>query len=134
MPSAYKPHGYTSLAPYLLVSGAHRVLEFLTAAFGATALRRFEAPDGSILQAGNGGYGPFFSDTVVMLSEGGGPYPPFPAWVHLYLPDVDAAYARALAAGGRAVQAPEQKPGDPDRRGGVADPAGNTWWISTQMG
>ncbi len=129
MPSAYKPNGYTSLAPYLMVSGAHRVLDFLAAAFGAVALRRFEAPDGSILHAEVR-----IDDTVIMLSEGGGPYPPFPAWVHLYLPDVDAAYHRALAAGGRSVQPPEQKPGDPDRRGGVADPAGNTWWISTQVG
>ncbi len=129
MPVPYKPDGYTSLAPYLMVSGAPRVLDFLTAAFGASVLRRFEAPDGSVLHAEVR-----IDDTVIMLSEGGGRHPPSPAWVHLYLPDVDAAYRRALAAGGGAVQPPEQKPCDPDRRGGVTDPAGNTWWISTQVG
>jgi len=41
-------------------------------------------------------------------------------------------YRKALAAGGVSVQVPVQKAGDPDKRGGVKDPCGNTWWISTQ--
>ncbi|HUS15017.1 MAG TPA: VOC family protein, partial [Chloroflexia bacterium] len=71
-------------------------------------------------------------DTVVMLSDPGPSSPAFPVWVHVYVPDVDTTYARALAAGGVSVQAPVQKD-DPDRRGGVQDPAGNTWWIATQQ-
>jgi len=46
---------------------------------------------------------------------------------------VDATYQRALAAGGSSIQAPSQRDGDPDKRGGVADPSGNQWWISTQV-
>ena len=46
---------------------------------------------------------------------------------------MDGAWQRALAAGGVPVQEPEQREGDPDRRGGVKDPAGNTWWIATQV-
>ena len=49
------------------------------------------------------------------------------------MPDVDAAYQRALDAGGRSVQEPVQK-GDPDRRAGVLDPAGNTWGLATPVG
>jgi uncharacterized glyoxalase superfamily protein PhnB len=52
---------------------------------------------------------------------------------YVYVRDVDATYRRALAAGGVSVQEPEQKQGDPDRRGGVKDPAGNTWWVTTQI-
>jgi uncharacterized glyoxalase superfamily protein PhnB len=52
----------------------------------------------------------------------------------VYVPDVDATYQRALAAGAEAVQAPKQNPGEVDRRGAVKDPAGNTWWIATQVG
>ena len=47
--------------------------------------------------------------------------------------DVDATYQKALAAGGTSMQPPSQRDGDPDRRGGVADPWGNQWWISTQI-
>ena len=72
-------------------------------------------------------------DSIVMIADGGGDFPAFPIWLHVYVPDVDAAYQRALNAGGVSVQAPQQKD-DPDRRAGVKDPAGNTWWIATQVG
>jgi hypothetical protein len=49
-----------------------------------------------------------------------------PAFRHLSVSDLDIAYRRALASGGEPMQAPQQKESDPDRRGGVRDPAGNT--------
>ena len=58
---------------------------------------------------------------------------PFPSWIHVYVTDVDATYKRALSAEGTAVQEPTHREGDPDRRGGVRDPGGNTWWIATQV-
>jgi len=73
-------------------------------------------------------------DTVVMLADASGAYPAFPVWLHVYVPDAQATYKRALAAGGVSVQEPVQKQGDPDLRGGVKDPCGNTWWMSTQLG
>jgi uncharacterized glyoxalase superfamily protein PhnB len=112
-----------------MVDGAQRVIDFLKKAFDATELRRFDSPDGSIMHVEVR-----IEDSVVMLSDGGGPFPAFPVWLHLYVPDVDATYRRALAAGGVSVQEPQQKKDDPDRRGGVKDPSGNTWWISTQVG
>jgi PhnB protein len=123
-----KPQGYSSLSPYLVVDGAQRVIDFLKKAFGATELRRYDNPDGSIMHAEVR-----IDDTVVMIADGGGPYPPFPSWLHVYVPDVDGTYRRALEAGGVSVQEPERKPNDPERRGGVKDPGGNTWWIATQV-
>jgi uncharacterized glyoxalase superfamily protein PhnB len=124
----YKPEGYPSVSAYVMVDGAQRVIDFLKKTFEATELRRYDSPDGTILHAEVR-----IDDTVVMLSDGGGQFPAFPIWLHVYVPDVDATYRRALEAGGVSVQEPVQK-GDPDRRGGVKDPSGNTWWISTQMG
>jgi len=46
--------------------------------------------------------------------------------------DVDAAYARALKAGATSVQAPEKRD-DEDKRGGVKDASGTTWWIATKV-
>lgn len=125
---AYKPDGYPSLAPYLVANGAPRLIDFLAEAFGAETTRRFDRDDGSVMHAEVQ-----IDDTVVMLTDGTDDLPPFPAWLHVYVPDVDEAYRRALAAGATSVQAPEQK-GDPDRRCGVLGPAGNTWWIATQVG
>jgi len=125
---AYKPKGYTTISPYLVIAGAQRVIDFLKKAFGATDLRRYDMPDGTIMHAEVR-----IDDTVVMMGDGGPEWPPFSSFLHVYVPDVDATYRRALAAGGVSVQEPVQKPGDPDKRGGVKDPGGNTWWISTQM-
>lgn len=128
MTRPYKPEGYPSVSAYVMVNGAQRVIDFLKKTFDATELRRYDSPDGSIMHVEVR-----IDDTVVMLSEGGGSFPAFPVWLHVYVPDVDATYRRALEAGGVSVQEPQQK-GDPDRRGGVKDPSGNTWWIATQMG
>lgn len=124
-----KPAGYSSVASYLVVDGAQRVIDFAKQAFGATELRRFDMPDGSIMHAEIR-----IDDTVVMIGDAGDPWPAFPSWLHVYVPDVDAAYRRALDAGGVSVQEPQRREGDPDRRGGVKDPGGNTWWIATQVG
>jgi len=55
-----------------------------------------------------------------------------PAHVHVYVADVDATYQKALSAGATPVRPPEQK-GDDDKRGGVKDAGGTTWWIGTTM-
>jgi PhnB protein len=127
MSAQWKPHRYSSISPYVVATGAQRVIDFLKQTFGATDLRRYERPDGSIMHAEVK-----IDDTVVMLADGSAAYPAFPVWLHVYVPDVDTTYGRALAAGGVSVQEPVRREGDPDRRGGIKDPAGNTWWISTQ--
>ena len=128
MKAPSKPSGYASVAPYLVVAGAQGVIDFLKRAFDAVELRRYDMPDGTIMHAEVQ-----VDDTVVMIADGGGAWPPFPSWLHVYVPDVDATYRRALEAGGLSVQEPQQREGDPDRRGGVKDPGGNTWWIATQV-
>ena len=129
MPTTYKPDSYNSVSVYIMADHAQRVIDFLNLAFDGRNLRRFDGPNGRIMHAEVR-----VGDTVVMVSDATGAYPAFPVWLHVYVPDVDATYKKALAAGGISVQEPASKEGDPDRRGGVQDPAGNTWWISTQIG
>jgi len=124
----YKPAGYTSVAPYLIVAGAGATIDFLKQVFDASELRRFAEPGGKVMHAEVR-----IADTVVMMGDAGEGWPPAAAHVHVYVSDVDATYARALAAGATSVQAPVQKQ-DEDKRGGVKDAAGTTWWISTRVG
>jgi PhnB protein len=128
MDRAYKPQGYSSVSPYLVANGAQGVIDFLIEAFDARQTRRYDMPDGSIMHAEVQ-----IDDTVVMIADGGDGNPAFPIWLHVYVPDVDSSYRRALEAGGLAVDEPKEREGDPDRRAGVKDPAGNTWWIATQV-
>jgi PhnB protein len=129
MSSDWKPEGYSTVSVYIVTEGAQRVIDFLKQTFDAEALRRFDAPEGKIMHAEVR-----LGDTVVMIADASKKYPAFPAWLHVYVPDVNAAYTKALAAGGVSVQEPSRREGDPDRRGGVKDPGGNTWWIATQGG
>jgi PhnB protein len=124
----FRPEGYNSACPYLIVSDAAGTIAFLERAFGATVLRRH--PDG----AGRLRHAELrIDDSIVMLADFAPGWPPVPGHVHLYVPDVDATYARALAAGGESVQEPVRK-GDEDKRGGVKDVGGTTWWIATRQG
>src|SRR5687768_6603829 len=108
MNPSYKPAGYTSVAAYVVTDGTQRVIDFLKATFDAEPLRRFDRPDGTVTHAEVR-----IDDTVVMVADGAPGHPPSPAMLHVYVPDVDATYRRALAAGGTAIQEPQQK-GDPD--------------------
>jgi len=120
---AYKPEGYTDLAPYLLVADPEAVLNFCEKAFNAERLRVFH--DGDRVAHAECRIG----DTVLMM--GGMPDQP-PTMVHIYLPDADAAFARALEAGAEEVE-PMSEKGDGDRRGGVRTPCGTTWYLSRQV-
>jgi uncharacterized glyoxalase superfamily protein PhnB len=123
----FKPEGYTTVSPYLIVAGASRTIDFLVQVFDAVELRRFGGADGRLFHAEVR-----IADTVIMLADGGEGWPPIPAHVHIYVADVDAMYKRALDAGAVSVQEPAKKD-DPDKRGGVKDAGGTTWWIATKV-
>lgn len=124
---SYKPDGYTSVSPYLIVDGASATLDFLKRVFAADEIRRFADPAGRVMHAEVR-----IDDTVVMIADGVDGWPPVPSHVHVYVRDVDATYRRALEAGARSVQEPVKKE-DPDKRGGVKDAGGTTWWIATKI-
>lgn len=125
---ATKPEGYPTVSVYIVAHGAQRVIDFLKNTFDATELRRFDKPDGTIMHAEVR-----IGDSVAMIADANEAYPPVVSWLHVYVPDVDATYHRALKAGGVSVQVPVRREGDIDKRGGVKDPSGNTWWIATQV-
>ncbi len=62
---------------------------------------------------------------------GGSEYPARELAIHLYVPDADAVYAKAIAAGGTSIHEVTDMPYG-ERSGGVADPCGNHWYIATQ--
>jgi PhnB protein len=123
-----KPDGYSTVSPYLVVDGAVETIAFLQRVFGAEELRRFPDDSGRIIHAEVR-----IGDTVLMIADPGPPdWPAVAGHVHVYVEDVDASYREALSAGAESVQEPVQKE-DEDRRGGVRDTGGTTWWIATRM-
>jgi len=119
------PDGYHTVTPYLIVEGVPKLIDFVKTAFGATELHRMAQPDGTVRHAEVR-----IGDSVIMMGEASGQFKAMPASIHLYVPDSDAVYKRALEAGATSVmEVADQFYGD--RSGGVKDPTGNSWWIST---
>lgn len=115
--------GYQTITPYLTVKKAEQLVEFVKEVFGGNEVFRTTGSAGGLhseVTIGDsklmiGGY-----DTVEEI----------PTALHVYVPDADAVYQRALAAGATSVEEPvDQFYGD--REAGVKDPTGNVWWIAT---
>lgn len=122
------PAGFSTVSPYLVVTDAAATLDFLVRALGGVEQRRVPNGSGGVAHAEVR-----IGESVVMLGDAAPGWPACPAHVHVYVPDVDAAYRAALAAGAASVQEPVRKD-DEDKRGGVQDAGGTTWWIATRVG
>jgi PhnB protein len=129
------PDGYHSVTPYLIVKDAVRALEFYKAAFGATELMRMMQPDGRVGHAEIR-----IGDSPVMLAD---EFPEIgargpetiggtPVSLMIYVPDVDAVVARAVAAGAKLTR-PVADQFYGDRNGIVSDPFGHTWFVATHV-
>lgn len=118
---------YRTLTPYLVVSDADAEIRFLQAVFGATERSCQRNPDGTVMHAEFD-----VGSSLVMLGQAGSTWKPRPAALYAWVPDVDAAYARALAAGATSESAPEDKPYG-HRNAGVIDRNGVTWWIGSPI-
>ena len=122
------PKGFHTVTPYITAQGADKVIAFMQQAFGAEFDHEpMKRPDGSLMHATLK-----IGDSMVMIAEAPEPAKAMPASLYLYLPNVDAAYQRAIKAGATSVMEPaDQFYGD--RCGGVKDPAGNQWFLATHI-
>jgi PhnB protein len=118
---------FRSITPHLYAQEPVKLIEFLQSAFGGVETYRAEMPSGGIPHAQVR-----IGDSIVALAGGHTPYTPMPATLHLYVPDTDAVYETALAAGATSIQPPADQPYG-DRSGGVLDTFGNRWFIATHQ-
>jgi PhnB protein len=123
----HHPADEADITPHLNVRGAAKFLDFVKQAFGAETVVRYDKPDGDIaytlMKIG---------DAYVGLGEAHGEWQARPAALHLYVPNCDEVYNRAMAAGSISIQAPADMPYG-DRSSGVTDPFGNRWFIATHQ-
>ena len=128
------PDGYHTVTPYITCKGAAKALDFYKTAFGAKEIMRYD-------MGGTIGHAEFrIGDSVVMLSDefpqmgavspktlGGTPF-----GLCIYLPDVDAAVAKAVAAG-CTIERPLQNQFYGDRSATLLDPFGHKWTLATHV-
>lgn len=113
------PEGWHSVTPRIVVAEPAQLVDFMQRVFDASGEFATEMP--SLMRIG---------DSIVMVS-GAGPREPAPAFLHVYVEDVDATYRRAIEAGAECMEEPEEMPYG-DRRAMVKDPFGNDWQIATR--
>jgi PhnB protein len=118
---------YRTVTPYLIVTDADAEIRFLEAAFGATVTSNQRGDEGTVMHAELS-----IGNSQVMLGQGGGQWKPQRGSLYLWVPDCDAVYAKALAAGATSESAPEDKPYG-HRNAGVVDTNGITWWIGSPI-
>ena len=129
------PDGYRSVTPYLIVDDAARALDFYATVFGAVESVRMPMPGGKVGHAEIK-----IGDSMIMLAdempEMGYSAPPTfggtPVSLMLYVADVDAQFAKAVAAGAT-VKVPLKDEFYGDRTGQVTDPFGHVWILSTHI-
>ena len=127
------PAGYHSVTAYLTVADGTKALDFYTRAFGAQVTERMPGPGGKLMHAEFR-----IGDSVVMLSDEfpqGGTRSPqslggASGSLFLYVPDVDAAFKRAVDAGCQATMPPADMFWG-DRFGRLVDPFGHHWGLAT---
>jgi PhnB protein len=129
------PAGYHPVTPYLIVDGAAKALDFYRDAFDAKEVMRIPGPGGRV------GHAEFLlGDSHVMIADEHpelgyrGPQPGAATSLSLmvYVPDADATFAKAIAAGATGLR-PIADQFYGDRSGTLRDPFGHVWTISTHI-
>ena len=133
MSVSHIPEGYHSVTPSLTARDAKAAIDFYTRAFGAELKFKLDHPSGKI------GHAEFqIGNSRIMISD---EYPEYGAVAPeigkgatfmIYVDDVDAAFARAVAAGATPVQEPTDMFWG-DRAGRLNDPVGYRWTLASHV-
>lgn len=126
------PKGYHTVTPAIIVRDARKAIDFYQRAFGAEVRGIMEGPGGSVMHAEIA-----IGDSAIMLgeeNESWGTKSPHSTngtsgSLHIYVPDADAAFDRAVKAGAT-VEYPLEDAFWGDRYGKVRDPDGHSWGIA----
>lgn len=126
MSSHHIPKGYHTVTPYLLVEGAADMIEFLKTVFDATTVMVSHHED----KIGHAGLK--IGDSMIEVADACEEWGQTSSAIHLYVPDVDATYQKAVAAGAVSLREPtDQFYGE--RGASVKDRFGIQWHIATQI-
>jgi len=121
------PKGFTAVTPYFQVTEGAAFIAFVKEAFDAEEVD-VHKEDGVIRHYALKIFGAMIEGSEVQADSG---FPSRELAIHLYVPDADATYAKAIAAGAKSIHEVQDMPYG-ERSGGVVDPCGNHWYIATQ--
>jgi len=115
----FQPEGWHTITPRIFVPDPENLIAFIKFVFNGRG--EFHPGRPAEIRVG---------DSVLMISDGDGIRERMPAFLYVYVEDVDATYGRAIAANALSVEEPADMPYG-DRRATVKDKWGTTWQIAT---
>lgn len=126
MPEKFKPEGFNSVSPYLLVKDMMATLNFLKTVFNAQVIHQHTRNNQLVHVSIK------IDDSVVMLGQVDSTEELSPCHVHIYVQNIDSVFNKALKAGAVKIQSPEKRD-DGDIRGAVRDINGVVWWLGEKI-
>ncbi len=118
------PEGYNRVMPYLIVENPELLLKFTQEVFGAEEKMKVMRDEITIMHAEV-----LIGDSCIMFAGATDELNVQNAGMYINVADADATYQKALDAGATSIMPPADQ--EYGRSGGVKDPFGNTWWITT---
>jgi PhnB protein len=120
------PEGYQQVMPYLIVKEAAAFSKFMQDVFGASEKMKHMRDENIIMHAEI-----TVGESVIMFADATDAFTARTGGFFIYVADADATYARAISSGATSVMLVSDQPYG--RSGGVIDPFGNTWWVTTSL-
>jgi PhnB protein len=124
MQSLNIPQGHQQVMPYLIVKNAAGFFDFMQVVFGAAEKVKVMRDEYTIMHAEME-----LAGSTIMYTDATNEFPVQTAGLFIYVDDCDAAYVKALGLNAKSIMPPADQ--DYGRSAGIADPYGNTWWITS---
>jgi PhnB protein len=120
------PKDYQTVMPYLILKDAKGFLSFVQEVFGAKEKQKHMNDRNEIMHAEV-----IIGGSTIMFGSSTDQWSSQPAGLYIHVKNADETYNKALVNGAISLMKPEDK--DYGRSGGVKDPFGNTWWITSMI-
>ena len=118
------PENYQTVMPYLIVKNAAQFMSFMQTVFGATEAYKAMRDENTIMHAEI-----MIGGSTIMFTDSTDVYGVQNAGMFIYVDDADETFKKAVDNGASIVN--EMADQSYGRSGGVQDPFGNTWWITS---
>ncbi len=118
------PANYHTVMPYLILENAGKFISFAEKVFGAKETYKVMRDPKTIMHAEI-----MIGDSTIMFADTTESYKPMPAALFIYVDNADERYEKALVAGAIAITKVADQPYG--RSGGILDPFGNSWWVTS---
>ncbi|PSL47902.1 putative glyoxalase superfamily protein PhnB [Chitinophaga niastensis] len=121
------PAGYQRVMPYLLLNDVEGFLKFTQKVFGAKEKMRHNREGSNEVMHAEITIG----DSTIMMGQTSKDWGVQNAGLYIHVENADETFKQAISEGATEVMpVTDQSYG---RSGGVTDPFGNTWWVTTTV-